>query len=110
MKPTTNLRDQQFFSSTIQSKLDAITIDFQKHLCALLQQHNEDLIDLSKSMYKLRMDTINRLYKDPALTRRLSRHKRNPRLGDKRPLSEKKTYFEDPSTDIASFVTKKQHS
>ena len=102
-KPTITLHDQQFFSSTIQSKLDAITIDFQKHLCALLQEHHEEMRDHSKLMYKLRMDTINRLYKNPALTRRLSRlsedestelytsglirHRRNPRLGDKRPLS-----------------------
>ena len=76
---------------------------FQKHLGALLQEHHEEMMDHSKVMYKLRMDTINRLYKDPALTRRLSklseeestelyttgliRHKRNTRLGDKRPLS-----------------------
>ena len=71
--PTINLHDQHFLSSTIQSKLDAVTIDFKKGLCSLLQENHEEMMDHSKLMHKLRVDTINRLYNDRTVTRRLSR-------------------------------------
>ena len=102
-KPMINLRDQQFFSATTQSKLDSLKFDYQKQLCSILHDHHKDMVDRSELMFKLRLDSINRLYKDQALTRRLSklskqeslesytsnlaRQKRNPISGDKRPHS-----------------------
>ena len=102
-KPMINLRDQQFFSATTQSKLDSLNFDYQKQLCSILHDHHKDMVDRSELMLKFRLDSITRLYKDQALTRRLSklskqeslesytsslaRQKRNPRSGDKRPHS-----------------------
>ena len=99
-KPMINLRDQQFFSATTQSKLDSLNFDYQKQLCSILHDHHKDMVDRSELMFKLRLDSINRLYKDQVVTRGLSklskqeslesytsnlaRQKRNPRSGDKR--------------------------
>ena len=102
-KPTLDLRDQHLFSAITQNRFDAINLDYQKEVCSLLQRHHEEMIERSKLMLKLRLDTSNRLYNAQSLTDRMNKvsrqesldaytsglnkrqHPRQPRLGDKRP-------------------------
>ena len=76
-KPTIDLRDIKYFSSTCLAKLDDINRNYQKQICELLSTHHKEVANNSRLLVTMRFQDIDSFYNNSTLRNRLDQLSRD---------------------------------
>ncbi len=72
-RPVIALRDQKYFSPELKTELERFNRNYQRNVWKLLSLHHNNLANKADLMVKMRLDDVNRLYKDESIYEKIDK-------------------------------------